>query len=145
MEVTVSLVETPPALPPKVEERIAQYVAVRDAIKEATVKFDEQMAPLKELQDKLTGWLQQFMDTSGVDSVKTSGGTAYSSTKFTASLADPEVFMQFVIANQNFDLLDRKANVTAVKEYTSENGQPPPGVNLSSIKTVNVRRPTGKS
>jgi hypothetical protein len=52
--------------------------------------------------------------------------------------------MAFVKTTNNYDLLDRKANVTAVKDYVSENGTLPPGVNLSSIKTVGVRRASGK-
>jgi hypothetical protein len=59
-------------------------------------------------------------------------------------LADPEAFMKYVIDNQAFDMLDRKANVTAVKEYVQETGALPPGVNLSSIKTIGVRRASGK-
>lgn len=133
-----------PAVNSTVEKRVKQYVEIRDALKEMDAKHDEAKKPLVELQNLLTGWMQNFLEQAGADSVKTPEGTCYSTTRFTASLADPEAFMAFVKTTSNYDLLDRKANVTAVKDYVSENGTLPPGVNLSSIKTVGVRRAAGK-
>jgi hypothetical protein len=134
--------QSPPTI--TVDQRVAEYIKVRDEIAKAKTKFEESIQPLIELQNLLTGWLQSFMETAGADNVKTPNGTCYSSTKYTASLADPEAFMSHVIATNDFDLLDRKANVTAVKAYVAENDHLPPGVNLSAIKTVGVRRASGK-
>lgn len=141
----MTALEPLPPVPAKVEQRIAEYVKTRDTIKKLKDDFEKSIEGLVDLQNSLTGWLQNFMDKNGVDSVKTNGGTAYTSTKYTASLADPDAFMHYVITTKQFDLLDRKANVTAVRDHTSANGSLPPGVNLSSIQTVNVRRPAGKS
>jgi len=127
-----------------VDKRVAQYIQVRDAIQEANKAHDEKMKPLVELQNLLTGWMQNFLEKAGADNIKTAHGTCYSTTRYTASLADPEAFMKYIIDNQAFDMLDRKANVTAVKDFVREKGTLPPGVNLSSIKTVGVRRASGK-
>lgn len=127
-----------------VDKRVAQYIAVRDAIKAANDKHEAEIKPLTDLQNMLTGWLQSFMEQAGAENVKTAHGTCYSSTRYSASLADPEAFMKFVRDTNSFDLLDRKANVTAVKDYVAEKNTLPPGVNLSSIKTVGVRRASGK-
>lgn len=126
-----------------VEQRVAEYIRCREVLAKKKEEYEESIASLVELQQMLTGWLQSFMEENGADNVKTPHGTCYSITKFTASLADPEAFMKHVIETKDFDLLDRKANVTAAKAYTAEHGAPPPGVNLSSIKTVGVRRSTG--
>lgn len=126
----------------KVAQRIAEYVRCRDQIKVIEERHKTELAPLKELQDMLGGWLQSALDKAGADSIKSLAGTAYKTQKFTASLADPKAFMDFVIENALFDLMDRKANVTAVKEYVEQNGSLPPGVKLSAIETVGVRRPT---
>ena len=129
---------------PTVDERVAAYIQCRDVISEKTKAFEESIKPLKDLQNMLTGWLQNFMEQAGADNIKTAHGTCYSTTRYTASLADPEAFMKYVIDNKKFDMLDRKANVTACRDYVDENGVQPPGVSLSAIKTVGVRRPTGK-
>lgn len=141
-----SLVETPApaAVPATVDKRVAQYIQVRDAISSLKEKHEAELKPLVETQNLLTGWLQEFMDAAGAENVKTSHGTCYQSTRYTASLADPEAFMNFVKSTSNYDLLDRKANVTAVREYVDGNNALPPGVNLSAIKTVGVRRASGK-
>lgn len=127
-----------------VDKRVAQYVATRDAIRAANEKHEAEIKPLVDLQNMLTGWLQTFMETAGADNIKTAHGTCYSTTRYSASLADPEAFMKFVKDTNSYDLLDRKANVTAVKDHVAEKGTLPPGVNLSSIKTVGVRRASGK-
>jgi hypothetical protein len=127
-----------------VDKRVAQYIQVRDAIKRMNDEHEARIKPLVEIQNMLTGWMQDFLEKAGADSIKTSHGTCYSTTRYSASLADPEAFMSFVLDNKAYDLLDRKANVTACRDYTDEKGRPPPGVNLSSIKTVGVRRASGK-
>jgi hypothetical protein len=133
--------ETTPAT---VDKRVEQYITIRDRLKEMDAEHEERRKPLVELQNLLTGWMQNFMEQAGADNVKTAHGTCYATTRYTASLADPQVFMDFVITNNAFDLLDRKANTTAVRDYVEEKGGLPPGVNLSSIKTIGVRRASGK-
>lgn len=144
MNVSDTQAVVPPPKTVTIDERVEQYIKVRDLISEKTKAFEESIAGLKDLQNMLTGWLQNFMETAGADSVKTQHGTCYSTTRYTASLADPEAFMKYVIETQDFDLLDRKCNVTAARAYVDEKGVQPPGVNLSAIKTVGVRRPSGK-
>jgi len=133
-----------PKVAVKVEQRVAEYIKVRDAIKAANDQHELSIKPLVELQNMLTGWLQTFIETAGAESVKTANGTVYTTTRYSASLADPEAFMRHVIGTQDFDLLDRKANVTACKDFVKENGTLPPGVNMSAVKTVGVRRPSAK-
>lgn len=136
--------ETETPVPITVEKRVAQYIQVRDAIKEANDKHEASIKPLVELQNMLTGWMQNFMDQAGADNIKTKAGTCYTTTRYSASLADSEAFMKHVISTQDFDLLDRKANVTAVKAYVAEHNALPPGVNMNSISTIGVRRASGK-
>jgi hypothetical protein len=141
----VACAPQPTPVTPKVEKLIANYILIRDKIKEIGERHSKELEEYVAVQNSLTGVLQEFMETSGCDSIKTKKGTCYSSTRYTASLADPKAFMDFVIANSNFDMLDRRANTTAVKEYVKEHNQLPPGVNMSAIKTVGVRRPTEKA
>lgn len=131
--------------PATVQKRIGQYIDVRNALKKMADEHDARTKGMRELQEMLTGWMQKFLETAGADSVKTKLGTVYNTTRYSASLADPEAFMKFVRDTGNFDLLDRKANVTACKEYVAEHNTLPPGVNMSAIKTVGVRAPTKKT
>ena len=125
------------------DKRVEQYVQIRDALKRIEEKYEAERKPLLEIQEILSGMMQEFLDTNKVDNAKTKHGTFYRSTRYTASLADPDVFMKFVIATNKFDLIDRRANATAVKEYVQENNQLPPGCNLNAVQTVGVRRKPG--
>jgi hypothetical protein len=124
-----------------VDKRVGQYIQIRNALKKIDDEYEAKRKPLVELQQMLSGWMQAFLTKANADSVKTAHGTCYQSTRYTASLADPEAFMNFVIANQAYDLLDRKANATACRDYAAEHKNLPPGVNMSAVKTVGVRSP----
>jgi hypothetical protein len=133
-----------PQIDADAQKRIEQFVAVRDKIAAIKAEHEKQLAPLTEIQTILTGWLQDFMDKIGCDSIKTSNGTCYKSSRYTASVADGEAFMNYIIANSKYELLDRRANATAVRDFVEQTGALPPGVNLSAIRTVGVRRAPGK-
>jgi hypothetical protein len=122
------------------EKRIQQFIAVRDFIKEQDDAHKAKMKDHRATLDRLTGLIQVFMDENKLENLKTKFGTAYTSVKRTASLADPDVFMNYVIENKAFDLLDRRANSTAVQAFVDKHKVLPPGCNLNSIANVGVRR-----
>jgi len=125
---------------PTIEQRTGQYVKLRDAIKEKDDAHKEAMRPYREALDKLNNVLLNHLNTVGADSVKSSAGTVYKTTKRSASLEDGDAFMRHVITKEAWELLDRKANVSAVEAYYEENGVLPPGVKMSSTQVVGVRR-----
>jgi hypothetical protein len=127
-------------IPVAVDKRVGQYIKLRDKLKEMDKEYEEKRKPLVDLQNVLSGWMQSFLEQTGGTSIKTKFGTVYLSVRYSASLADPEAFMNFVIENKLYDLIDRRANSTACKDYVTETGNLPPGVNLSALKTVGVRR-----
>ena len=123
-----------------IAKRVAQYVALRDMIKSKEAEQKKELKPLKDTLEQLNSVLLAHLNNVNANSAATDSGTVYRTEKKSASLADAQAFMDFVIANQAFDLLDRKANVTATEEYIKENDAPPPGVNFSSTFVVGVRR-----
>ena len=123
-----------------INERVREYVAVRDKIREREAVHKEELKPLKLVLDKISGILAKHMDDTHSDGIRTEAGTCYRTTRWTASLADAEAFIRFVRDTENFDLLDRKANATAVRDYVEANHALPPGVNLHQIQQVGVKR-----
>lgn len=127
------------------ELRTGQFVKLRDLKAEMAERHKKEMEPINEAMEALKGILSAGMDQLNVESVKTSCGTVSFSSKATASLADKQAFWTHVVTSGAFDLLDYKANVTAVTDYIEKNnGNAPPGVNYSVFRDVGVRRPTGK-
>lgn len=124
------------------EKRIRQYIEVRDALERLDEKQKLERQPLQDIQNKLGGIIHKFLDDHNTDGLKTDAGTCYISVRHTASVADPDAFMRYVIDTKNFDLLERRANATAVKAFVAEHNVLPTGVNLSALSSVGVRRPT---
>lgn len=123
-----------------IHSRVDQYVRLRDKIKELDEAHKTKMAPYREALDNLNSLLLNHLNQVGGDSVKTGSGTVYRTAKKSASLADKTAFWAFVVATCDWDLIDYKANPTAVAEYAEKNGALPPGVNLNIRQEVGVRR-----
>ena len=127
-------------VPENIDEMVAQYVMLRDKIKEADKLHKEKTKPARDHLETLNGKLLEKLLSVGGESVKTAHGTVYQTTKKSASISDGEVFRSFVIDNEMFDLVDWKANPAATSDFIEEHNAPPPGVNYSTHTEVGVRR-----
>jgi len=125
---------------PDIGTRVAQYVALRALIKTIEDRHKEELKLAKETLAQLNGALLGHLKAIGADNVKTPSGTVYQKTRKSASIADGDLFWQFVEGGQLWDLIDRKANVTAVEAYLEEHKALPPGINYSVMLDVGVRK-----
>ena len=126
----------------KLSEAVSIYIKMRDKKAQMKADFDASVAPLTEKMDKLEAKLLDVFNKTGVDSVKTEFGTAYTTTRVTASVADREIFMTHVKENDDWALLEVRASKTAVEQYRETNNDLPPGVSIREERVVNVRRPS---
>jgi phage host-nuclease inhibitor protein Gam len=124
----------------KLSEAVALYIKMRDKKAELKAEFDAKVAPLNEKMDKLEAKLLDVFNQTGMDSVKTEFGTAYATTRVTASVADKEIFMAHIKAHDDWGLLEVRASKTAVDQYRSVHDDIPPGVSMREERVVNVRR-----
>lgn len=124
----------------KLDELADKYVRLRDKIKEIKDRQKQELAPYNDKLDQLGSYLLDYLNSIGTNSARTSAGTITKSHKDSCSVADMDAFWTFVVSQGDFDLCDRKANVTAVRDYMEKNNAPVPGVNFSSMQTVSVRR-----
>jgi phage host-nuclease inhibitor protein Gam len=125
----------------KLSEAVSLYIQLRDKKAEMKAEFDASIAPLNDKMDKLEAKLLDVFNKTGMDSVKTENGTAYTAVRTTASIADREAFMEFVKANEEWSLLEVRASKTAIEQFRdSNNDELPPGVNIRSERVVNIRR-----
>ena len=126
------------------DKRVEQYISLRDALR----TFDERKAAerknITDCMAVLEGKMEAAMKALNVEALKTKHGTCYKSVRYTATLADPGAFMDYVITNSKWELLDRRANSTAVKGFVEKNNALPPGCNLNALESVGVRRNDAK-
>ena len=128
-----------------VEGFVQVYIELRDRIKRKETAHKASIKDDKAKLDKIAGVIHGFMTEHNLKNLRTDAGTCHTSQKSTASLADPDAFMKYVIQSERFELLDRRANVTAVKAFVEENKALPPGCNLSTIETLGVTRAGAKA
>ena len=114
-----------------VEAIVGAYIKVRDEVAQIKANHKAQLEPYTQALDKLD---------AGVESMKTSVGTAYRSERTSVTVADKSAFMDYIESNKAFDLLDVRANKTAVEGFMAENQDVPPGVNIRREVAVNFRR-----
>jgi len=125
----------------KLSEAVTLYIQLRDKKAQMKSDFDASVAPITEKMDKLEAKLLDVFNKTGMDSVKTEHGTAYTAVRTTASVADREAFMEFVKANEEWSLLEVRASKTAIEQFRDSNdNELPPGVNIRSERVVNIRR-----
>jgi hypothetical protein len=121
-------------------KRVEQFVELRDEIKRIEDEQKKQLAPYKETLEQLNSVLLAHLNDVGADSVSSAAGTVYRKERKSASIADKTAFWAWVVANADWDLIDVKANATAVEEFAEKNGSLPPGVNFTAKHDVGVRR-----
>lgn len=125
----------------KISELVAKYIELRDKKSAIKAEYDGKIAKIDEVLDKIEGKFLEVFESTGMDSVKTEFGTAYSSLRTSASIADREAFMEFVKAHDEWPLLEIRCSKAAIEQYKSAHDEElPPGVNWRAERVVNVRR-----
>lgn len=120
-------------------EMIDKFVKIRDHKKKATEEFEQTMKPVNDALEKLEGLILDALNVGNLESIKSEFGTAYRTTHSTTSVKDRDAFLTWVRQNNAYEALDVKANKTFVKEFMEGSG-PIPGVEMSSMQKVGVRR-----
>lgn len=132
--------DPPPAGNGRIDKRVAQFVLIRDEIDAMKEKHKLELKPFEDLKNKLIGEMLSFLDSTGQKSAKTAEGIATVLVRHTAVCTDPDEFINFVRENDAYELMDRRANATACRDYAEEHGSLPPGVKINSMRTVGVTR-----
>lgn len=121
----------------------SKLLETRDAIEQLEREFKQAVAPLKERAVALENWFSAKAQEDGLEKVPTSLGLAYWSNHSSATVASRELLLNHARENGAWDLIDVRASKTGVKSYVTEHGEPPPGVNYSTVRVFNFRKDSG--
>lgn len=124
----------------KVDEAVAAYIGLRNKKEAMGKRHKEELAPIVDTMAKLENWLQKHLLEEGVDSMKTSEGTAFLQRATSATVKDWDNTLAFILENEDYSLLEARVNKTAVKDFIESNGEAPPGVNFTEIIVTRVRK-----
>jgi hypothetical protein len=123
-----------------IDDVIKAYVALRDKL-DATVKRQkEEVAPIREQMGKIENWLQNQLQTQGLQNFKGASGTAFLKEVSSATVEDWDATLAFIKEQGAWELLERRVSKTVVEDFVESTGNIPPGVNLKRETVVQVRR-----
>ena len=126
----------------KLDELVANYIKLRDKKSLLKKQYDEKVAKVDAVMDKMEAIILKTFQDSGIDSARTDAGTAYISTRTSATVGSREELFQWI--QEDFDersiFLENRVSKVAVEQYKAANDDLPPGVNFRSEVTVGVRR-----
>ena len=125
---------------PTVAMMIGKVIELRDRVNAKTRAYKDSIKQDETDIDLLENLLLAEINKLGGQSIKTANGTAIRATLTSFRVADRECWVNWVIANNQGDMLTLHVAKEAVKEYTDQNGLPP-GLNMTTIFRCNVRRP----
>ncbi len=124
----------------KLNELVEKYIAVRDRKAALKARYELKASELDAVLDKIEAVLLKTFEDTGMDSVRTSAGTAYRSVRTQASVADWDAFFAHVQQHGAWELLERRCSKAAVEQYKAANDDLPPGLNWREERVVNIRR-----
>lgn len=122
-------------------ELVAKYVQLRDKKDALRAKYRAKEKKINEALILLEAALIKSLDSLGIESARSEGGTCYLSHRTSATVADRDAFFEFVESHGAWDMLESRCSKTAVEQYLEAEGQLPPGVNRRVERTLGVNRP----
>jgi hypothetical protein len=121
-------------------EHVSKYRQLRDMKATIAARHKEELAPYNEALDALELAMLNALTASGQESTRTASGTAYKSTKSSYTVQDASAFRTWLEVNDRWDLLETRVSKEALESFATEGGTLPPGIGVSSVVTVNVRK-----
>lgn len=125
-----------------IENVVGLYVRLRNDKDRVVAKAKAETEELDKKMAVIEAHLLLLMEKDGVDSFKTSAGTAYKTTQDFANIANWDAFIEHVKQNNAWNLLEKRVSKTAVRGYLEEDQPVPPGVNYGTRVDVVIRKPS---
>lgn len=120
---------------------IKVFVGLRDRRAQRKAAYTLDDSGDKGKQDKIEVEFLRRMQERDIDSVSARDvGTAYMSTRNSATVSDREAFFDYVKDNGAWELIEGRASKIAVEQHREANDDLPPGISYSSTQVVNFRR-----
>lgn len=123
-----------------IQNLVELYIKLRDRRKARKVAYDIDDEKDKNYQERIEQKLMAFFNETGGESFRTDAGTAYKATRTSATVQDWDATLDFIKAQEAWDMLEHRVSKDFVAKYVEDNQEAPPGVSISRVTVVNVRR-----
>lgn len=124
-----------------VDKLTKTYLRIRAKRAELANKFKEEENSLLEQMEKIKKALLDYCKTHNVESVKTSEGVFYRTTRAKYWTSDWEQMHKFILEHEVPELLDKRLNQSNMRQFLEENPDVvPKGLNVDSEYIISVRK-----
>jgi len=123
------------------EKLTKTYLKIRDERAKLSADFKEKDSVLSRQLEKVKKGLLDYCNAHGVESVRTTEGLFYRSTKTKYWTNDWDKMYAFVLEHQVPELFEKRLNQTNLKQFLEENPETKlEGLNIDSEYSIAVRK-----
>lgn len=124
-----------------VDKLTKAYLRIRAKRAELANKFKEEENNLLDQMEKIKKALLDYCKSHNVESVKTSEGVFYRTTRAKYWTSDWEQMHKFILEHEVPELLDKRLNQSNMRQFLEENPDVvPKGLNVDSEYIISVRK-----
>jgi hypothetical protein len=122
-------------------QKVEEYIKLRDTKKAAEDRFSEwEKEAYGNRMNQLEMELLDILNQLGADNLSGPSGTVHKIHKTSVTVADAASFRRHVIGEEAWELIDWRANKTAINEMVEAGDGVPPGINRTTHITVGIRK-----
>jgi hypothetical protein len=122
------------------DDVIKAYLQLR-AHKDSVIdRHKSELAPINEQMNKCLLYLQQQLQSMGLQNLKGTSGIAFLQQEVTVKVEDWPAFYAWVKTQDAEMFLEHRACKSVVQEYAAANDALPPGIGMSSSVEVRIRK-----
>jgi hypothetical protein len=119
---------------------IKRYQEIKRTKEIMDTEYKESIKPYSEALEAIELSLLEYLNSNGLQNLKTETGTAYKVTHVNTKMVDRQKLVAFVKETDNFDLFTNSLTKEAVKAYVETHKEPPPGVEVTTYLECNIRK-----
>tara|TARA_R110000803_G_scaffold29698_4_gene67574 strand:+ start:189 stop:581 length:393 start_codon:yes stop_codon:yes gene_type:complete len=123
------------------EKLTKAYLKIREERAKLAADFKEKDSVLSRQIEKVKKGLLDYCNAHGVESVRTTEGLFFRSTKTRYWTGDWDKMYEFVLEHKVPELFEKRLNQTNLKQFLEENPESKPeGLNIDSEYSIAVRK-----
>ena len=123
------------------EKMTSAFIKIRTERSVLSAKFKTEDDKLVRQQDILKRALLDYCENHGLESVRTSAGLFFRSSKTKYWTSDWEAMHKFIMEHNVPEFLDKRLNTTNIKQFLEENpNKVPDGLNIDKEYVISVRK-----
>ena len=125
----------------RAEKMTSAFIKIRTERSVLSANFKAEDDKLVRQQDILKRALLDYCENHGLESVRTSAGLFFRSTKTKYWTSDWEAMHKFILEHNVPEFLDKRLNTSNIKQFLEENPNTvPDGLNIDKEYVISVRK-----